>query len=94
MNPGRFFGQLLMWVSGLWLLLCGGCTLFFLAMGLDPRNGPESQGLAGLINIIALICGAVGIVPGLVVFFIGRMISRRHKAEAAPDPLSGGPPAV
>ena len=46
MNPGRFLGLLLMWVSGLWLLLSGACTLYFLAMGLDPRNGPDSQGLA------------------------------------------------
>lgn len=91
MNPGRFLGILLMWISGLWLLLSGGCTLYFLSMGLDPRNGPESQGLAGFITIVALICGAVGIIPGLVVFFIGRAISRRPKPQAT-DPLEGAPP--
>ena len=96
MNPGRFLGLLLMWVSGLWLLLSGACTLYFLAMGLDPRNGPDSQGLAGFVTIAALICGAAGILPGLAVFFIGRAIGRRPRAESPPvDPLSGPhPPAT
>lgn len=95
MTPGRFFGGLLMWVSGLWLLLSGACTLYFLAMGLDPRNGPDTQGLAGFVTIAALICGAIGILPGLIVFFIGRAISRSRRADAPPTNLPDGasPPA-
>ena len=93
MNPGRFLGILLMWISGLWLLLSGGCTIFFLSMGLDPRVTVETQAYANAVTILALIAGAIGIIPGLVVFFIGRAISRRPEPPT-PDPLEGAPPSV
>jgi hypothetical protein len=73
MSAGRFFGGAFMVVGGLIALLSGACTLFFVAEGLTSGNS-GGQELGGLVIFFAVALGAVGIVPGAILFIVGRLL--------------------
>jgi hypothetical protein len=67
-------GWLLMVLAGLWLVLTGGCTAVFLVMGLGSLVSPAGDGL-GMLPLV-LFCGAIGIGPGVLVFWAGRQLTK------------------
>ncbi len=66
-----FFGLVLILVGGLWVLLAGGCTLVFLGGALF--QGSSSSSAEDALSLLSI--GAVCIVPGAVMLWIGwRMV--------------------
>ncbi len=68
-------GWLLAVFGGVWTLLAGGCTLFFLATGIAGMAQNGSAATAGMIPLV-LVLGAVGIVPGALITWGGISIVR------------------
>jgi hypothetical protein len=89
MSFGRFMGGALMAIGGLLTVLCGGCTLFFVAQGLTSgRSG--GQDLGGLVVFFAVVVGALGYVPGVIMLIVGRLLWGRSPAPT-PPPAPGAP---
>jgi hypothetical protein len=75
-NPVRNAVGLLLFVLGLiWILLSGGCTLFFLGQEVVPAV----HGQGGAMLTLILIVGGVGILPGVGMFLGGRALLRRER---------------
>ncbi len=68
-------GWLLAVLGGLWTLLAGCCTLYFLATGVAGMAQGGSAATAGMLPV-ALIFGAVGIAPGALITWGGIAIIR------------------
>ena len=78
-GASNFLSGLLLALGILWMLLTGGCTVFFAviagAMGNNlPRNGNEAIQLLGMFGTIGLICMS----PGIALIFISRAVRRRN----------------
>ncbi len=69
------FGWLLAMLGGLWTLLAGGCTLFFLATGIAGLAQGGSAATAASLPVV-LLFGAIGIVPGALITWAGVTIIR------------------
>jgi hypothetical protein len=79
-GASNFLRGLLLALGILWMLLTGGCTVFFAviagAMGNNlPRNGNEAFQLIGLFGTIGAVCMS----PGIVLVVISRLIGRRDR---------------
>ena len=77
-GAGNFLSGLLMVLGVTWVLLTGGCTLFFgFIAGALSQNQPShgNELMQGIVSfgIIGLICTA----PGWVLILISRMVRRR-----------------
>ncbi len=78
-----FFGGLLMALGGLMCLLSGGCTLVFLVLsGSEVRSTAQLQEMLS-ISLLSVFVGAIGFVPGFLLWFVGRIVWR----GSAPKPL-------
>ena len=76
-----FFAWLLMIVGGLWTVLCGACTLFFLVASASSPGG-EAAGL----GVLSLVLGIVGVVPGAIVLLLGLLLLRStRRAQQPPE---------
>ena len=91
---GSHTGPLLMAVGGMIILLCGGCTVFFLGgaiWGLVApliHGGPLTPGerndamLAPAVGVVAIIVGGLPTALGTVLFFGWRVDGYRGRAKA------------
>ena len=85
MSFARFMGGALMVIGGLLTVCCGGCTLFFVAQGLTSgRSGGEDLG--GLVIFFAVVAGAIGFVPGIIMVIVGRLLWGRNPAPTTTPP--------
>jgi hypothetical protein len=75
----RFFGYVLMAVGGLITVLCGGCTLVFLALTLPSGMGQLAALTA--IGTAALIVGGIPTAIGVVVFAFGRRMAKDESVQ-------------
>jgi hypothetical protein len=73
----RFFAYVLLAVGGLVAVLCGGCTLLFLALALNC----SVRNVAVFMTIAALIFGALPTAVGVGLFLIGREMEWRAEAS-------------
>jgi hypothetical protein len=77
----QFFAWLMMVLGGLWALLCGACTLFFVAAA-ATSSGSEAQGY----GVIGIVLGLIFTVPGVVVFVVGLLLLRSiRRAQPPPE---------
>lgn len=80
-----FFGGLLMALGGLMCVLSGGCTLVFLVLsGAEVRSTAQLQEMLG-IGVMSVMVGAMGFVPGFLLWFVGRIVWR-GSAPKPPEP--------
>jgi len=70
----RFFGYVLMAVGGLIALLCGGCTLVFLASGIGQLA------LTAIVTA-ALVVGGIPTAVGVVLFALGRRMAKNESVQ-------------
>jgi hypothetical protein len=77
-------GWLLVVFGGLWTLLAGGCTLFFVVEGLLPMMGAKTSEIgAGLEGLpMFLMVGAVCVAPGVAMLLGGLAILRGQRRRA------------
>ena len=76
---------LLIVTGGLWMLLSGACTLYFLMIGLSTSGSERALGQG--IGAIGVVVGLVCTLPGLAVFVVGLLL-RRSDRSAPPTPGS------
>jgi hypothetical protein len=63
-------GYLLLCLGGLWALLAGGCTLYFLVSSMSESSV--------VLVPISLVVGFVGAAPGIAICWAGLAILRRQ----------------
>ena len=78
----RLFGFLLIAVGGLFALLCGSCTLFFIGsgiVGMIHQPAPLGSIVSGLL--LFLIVGGLPTAGGVVTAYYGWKIARGPKGR-------------
>lgn len=77
----RFFGNLLVMLGVIWMVLCGGCTAVFVIMGLvgavtSAISDSRPDAVLSILPTFLLfgLVGLIGALPGIGLFFIGRAI--------------------
>ena len=70
----------MMALGGLWTVLCGSCSAFFLVISFisfsSRSGGGEAQNFDATLGIAAIVLGVLGTAPGLVIYFVGRALWR------------------
>lgn len=81
----RFLGAGLIAVGGLMVVLCGGCTLYFLgSLDWAVKTGEPGAGAAPFIAACALFFGGAPTIIGVLI--LRRGLVRRRAARPPPSP--------
>ena len=84
MTVRRFFAGVMMALGGLWTVLCGSCSAYFMVISFRPQSGGgEAQNFDATLGIAAIVLGVLGTAPGLVIYFVGRALWRLPRAQDA-----------
>jgi hypothetical protein len=77
----RFFAYVLMVVGGLITVLCGGCTALALLGALQLNSTPHAsyEAWGPPLGVAALIIGGLPTAIGIVMFVIGRRMSKDER---------------
>ena len=71
----RTLGYLFLTIGALWTLTTGGCSAFFLVMGVTQGGGIYGP---GAMIVLALVVGAVITAPGALLLWAGLAMLRRN----------------
>jgi hypothetical protein len=70
-------GGLLAVLGALWVLLSGGCTLYFLAGSIPAALRASSSGEQEMLTLVAVI-GSLCVAPGAGLLWVGIWLLRRR----------------
>jgi hypothetical protein len=82
----RFFGNLLVMLGGIWMALCGGCTVVVVIIELvgAVTSAVSGSSPGAVLTVLPefLLFGLIGLIcalPGIGLFFIGRTIRQKTR---------------